>query len=393
MSFTGWGGSNGEVVVNLANLQKFSYDPQTTIAQIGSGHNLGEVTTLLHNAGHRAISHGACPDVGVGGHGVVGGVGITSRLYGATIDHIAAVEMVLANGSIATASATEHPDLLFAVKGAGGSYGIVTEYTFRTEPEPSQSVYFEYTFVGTNSTVRAQLLQEWQAYVAAPALARAFTPIFTIVPGAIVIAGAYLGTLDQYNALNFASAFTVPPAATNVTAVNDWLALSDIFGAQTASAEVPAYLYAKNLFVKPESLVPASSFEALLTYADTTPSAAVSWLMEFQLEGGAINDVPKDATAYPHRDALYWGIFEATTNGTVTKTTYGFVEGLHNIITSGQPNVSFPSYAGYVDTRLKDAPEQYWTSNLPRLQKIKAAVDPGDVFHNPQSVPSKAARA
>lgn len=391
MKFIGWGGSNGEVVVNLANLKKFSYDPRTTIAQFGSGNNLGEVTTLLHNAGNRAVAHGACPDVGIGGHGVVGGIGITSRLYGATIDHIEAVEMVLANGSIATVSATKHPDLLFAVKGAGGSYGIVTEYTFRTEPEPPHSVYFEYTFVGTNSTARAQVLQDWQTYITNPALSRAFNPVLSIIPGAIFIGGAYFGTLDQYNALNFASAFTVPPSATNVTAVDNWLALSDIFGTQTASAEVPAYLYAKNLFVKPESLIPASSFEGLLAYADTTPSASVSWLMEFQLEGGAINDVPKDATAYPHRDALYWGIFEVITNGTVTSTAYNFIEGLHNIITSAQPNVSFPSYAGYVDTRLKDAPEQYWTSNLPRLQSIKAAVDPRDVFHNPQSIPLKAA--
>jgi hypothetical protein len=345
------------------------------------------VTLQLHNAGNRSIAHGACPDVGIGGHGTVGGLGLTSRLYGATIDHIEAVEMVLANGNIVTASATENPDLFFAVRGAGGSFGIVTEFTFKTEPEPTKAVYFSYTFVNTNSTDRAQILQDWQTYIANPNLPRALAPIVDIVAGAMLVSGAYFGTLDEYNALNFESAFTVPPVATNVTAVDDWLALADIFGQLTASAAIPGYFYGKGLEVKPASLISASSFEALLTYADTTPSGSQTWLMEVQLLGGAINDVPVNATAYPHRDSLYWIIFYAATNGTVTSTTYDFVDGLRSIITSAQPNVSFPAYAGYVDPRLTGAQELYWGSNLPRLESIKAAVDPRDVFHNPQSVP------
>jgi hypothetical protein len=43
-------------------------------------------------------------------------------------------------------------------------------------------------------------------------------------------------------------------------------------------------------------------------------------------------------------------------------------------------------YPGYVDPELPNGPQQYWRTNLPRLEQIKAVVDPGDVFHNPQSV-------
>lgn len=390
MKLIGWGGGKeSEVVVNLHNLQEFSYEPTTTLAKLGGGLNLGQATTLLQEAGSRAVPHGACPSVGVGGHGVVGGFGITSRLYGGTIDHVESAQMVLANGTVATVSEATNPDLLFALKGAGASYGIVTEYTFTTVPSPPKSVFFQYTFAGGNSSSRAKVVTEFQKYVSNPALERAFNPVFTVVPGAILCLGAYFGTLEQYNALNFASAFSTPPSATNVTEVDDWLALSGIFAAGTASGQVPQYLYAKNLYVKPESLIPASTIETLLTYVDTTPSGALSWLFEIQLEGGAINDVAQDATAYAHRDTLYFSLIEAVTNGTVTNTTYKFIDGAYNIITSGQPNVSFPAYAGYVDTRLKDAPQQYWTSNLPKLEKIKAAVDPRDVFHNPQSVPLK----
>lgn len=44
------------------------------------------------------------------------------------------------------------------------------------------------------------------------------------------------------------------------------------------------------------------------------------------------------------------------------------------------------SYPGYVDPELPNGPQQYWRTNLPRLEQIKAVIDPGDVFHNPQSV-------
>ena len=61
------GGADGALVVDLAHLQKFEMDRTTWRATIGAGTLLGDVTTRLHNAGGRAIAHGTCPAVGVGG--------------------------------------------------------------------------------------------------------------------------------------------------------------------------------------------------------------------------------------------------------------------------------------------------------------------------------------
>ena len=110
---------------------EISVDPTTYIATIGPGNRLGDVALGLNNAG-RALPHGTCPYVGIGGHSGkqlrswsnlfiylfilpegYGGFGFTSRKWGLTLDTIQSLEVVLANGTIANVSLTSYPDLFF----------------------------------------------------------------------------------------------------------------------------------------------------------------------------------------------------------------------------------------------------------------------------------------
>lgn len=109
----GIGGEDGAVVVDMVNFQQFSMDNSTWQATIGSGTLLADVTSRLHDAGGRAIAHGTCPQVGIGGHATIGGLGPISRQWGAALDHVLEVEIVLANGTVTRASATQNPDILF----------------------------------------------------------------------------------------------------------------------------------------------------------------------------------------------------------------------------------------------------------------------------------------
>jgi FAD/FMN-containing dehydrogenase len=97
----------------MVNFQQFSMDNSTWQATIGSGTLLADVTSRLHGAGGRAIAHGTCPQVGIGGHATIGGLGPISRQWGAALDHVLEVEIVLANGTVTRASATQNPDILF----------------------------------------------------------------------------------------------------------------------------------------------------------------------------------------------------------------------------------------------------------------------------------------
>lgn len=383
---TGWGGESGEVVINLANLNGYSYDNSTGYATVGAGSQLGSVTTALYNSGERAVAHGSCPDVGIGGHATIGGVGPTSRQWGATIDHVVSATVVLADGRIVTVSETENPDLLWALKGAGGSFFVVTEFVFRTEAAPAGGVSYTYAFEGLNATAQAQVFKDFQTFISNSSLSWELYILMVGLPTVIEVTGAFFGSLDDFNALGFEQAFSIAPIA-NVTVIPNWLDMVAIWATESERAEEPAYFYAKSLDVLPDALLSDDTIDSMFEYLTTTPDDALTYELEVQLVSGAMAEVAANATAFPHRDVLYWIFAYAATNGTVSDTTIDFLDGFNDVIYSAYPNETFYAYAGYVDPLLSNGQELYWADNLPRLEQIKKQYDEHDVFHNPQSVP------
>ena len=67
----GLGGTDGALSIDMVNFQEFSMDNSTWQATIGAGTLLDDITTQLHDAGGRAIAHGTCPGVGLGGHATI----------------------------------------------------------------------------------------------------------------------------------------------------------------------------------------------------------------------------------------------------------------------------------------------------------------------------------
>lgn len=69
----GLGGVDGAVAIDMVNMQHFSMDNSTWQATIGAGTLLGQISERLHNAGGRAMAHGVCPAIGIGGHATIVG--------------------------------------------------------------------------------------------------------------------------------------------------------------------------------------------------------------------------------------------------------------------------------------------------------------------------------
>ncbi|KNF04947.1 hypothetical protein, variant [Puccinia striiformis f. sp. tritici PST-78] len=158
----GLGGKNGALVVDLQRIKQIQVDA-SGVAVIGTGNRLGDIALSLNSQGRRALPHGVCPYVGISGHSSFGGYGFTSRQWGLTLDTIIGHEIVLANGSIITTSKEVNPDLFWALRGAGSSFGIQTAIRLQTKTAPSQATNYAYDWEFTESEL-ANALIKLQAY-------------------------------------------------------------------------------------------------------------------------------------------------------------------------------------------------------------------------------------
>lgn len=101
--------------------------------------------------------------VGVGGHVLHGGQGYSSHTYGLFLDFLVEADIVLATGDLVTTSETQNPDLFWALRGAGMSFGIVTSLKFNTFEAPPENVLFYYPYYWNQTQARAGW-DAWQNY-------------------------------------------------------------------------------------------------------------------------------------------------------------------------------------------------------------------------------------
>ena len=118
------------IVVDLSEMTRVQIDPEARIARVQPGATSGDLAGPANDYG-LALSTGDTHSVGMGGLTTGGGIGFMVRKYGLAIDNLLAAQVVTAAAEIVTASAEEHPDLFWAIRGGGGNVGIVTEFVFR----------------------------------------------------------------------------------------------------------------------------------------------------------------------------------------------------------------------------------------------------------------------
>ncbi|KAJ4132356.1 hypothetical protein NW754_015171 [Fusarium falciforme] len=382
------GGADDAVVVDLKHFNHLGVDKTTGIATVGPGNLLKDLVEGLNNAG-RFMPHGSSPTVGVGGLIAVGGLGYTSRENGLSIDVMQEVEVVLANGTVTRATKHSNPDLFWAMSGAGASFGIATEFKFQTKPMVKELTTFSYNYSTTDKALLTRAMKAFNKLASDESTSRKLGGSGNLAKNSFYVSGVFLGPNKDFDALSLGKHF---PSGAEKTVRGGISWINYMSGLFRGASSVPgqAYSYAKDLAVSGRNVQSDSAVEKFVEFVQTTDSGANHWSYLFDWYGGEVNDVATGATPFPHRDLRYFVSAYATTAQETGEKTKKFIDDAILALQNNKP-ANYLHYAGVPNLRLGGkAQEKYWGSNLPRLEKIKAAVDPDDLFSTPQNVKPRA---
>jgi hypothetical protein len=167
------------IVIDLADMAQVNVDPGSETVRVGGGATWGQVDRATAEYG-RATPSGIISTTGVGGLTLGGGLGHLTRRFGLTIDSLVGADVVLADGSLVHASANEHPDLFWALRGGGGNFGVVTQFEFKTHPV-GPTVMAGPTFWPIEQT--GEVLRFYREFIAdAPRAVGGFPALMTVPP-------------------------------------------------------------------------------------------------------------------------------------------------------------------------------------------------------------------
>jgi FAD/FMN-containing dehydrogenase len=125
--------SDGGIVLDLRDLKSLDIDTDARTAEAGAGLTAAEYTTAAGAEG-LATGFGDTGSVGISGITLGGGVGFLVRKHGLTVDDLLGADVVTADGELVTVDAESHPDLFWAIRGGGGNFGVVSRFRYRLHP-------------------------------------------------------------------------------------------------------------------------------------------------------------------------------------------------------------------------------------------------------------------
>lgn len=354
---------DGGLMVDLSPMNGVRVDPERRRAWVQGGALLGALDRSAQRFG-LATTAGNVSHTGVGGLTLGGGIGWLARAYGLTCDNVVSYQLVTADGAVLRVTDSEHPDLFWALRGGGGSFGVVTEFEFRLHPVGTQAltVDFYYDLDDADAALRG-----WRDLCAETP--RQATPVAraTRIDGRPVASIGYVwvGDIEEGRRL-------IPSYRSIGRPIDQRIRELSYLDLQTQSDDTERHAlrsYCKGHYLR---ALPDAAIEAFLAQ-DNNPGARLT------LNGGAVTDVSDADTAYSHRDARYefttgddWiDSSEDESRITATRTYAAALEPY----TSGT----------YVNTIADQDPtavhRAYSRQKLARLHHLKRTYDPTNVFN------------
>ncbi len=367
-SFAGFGTNDGGVVIDLSEVADVEIiGGERHLVRIGGGATWGQVAAVLAPRG-LAISSGDTKSVGVGGLTLAGGIGWKVRKYGLALDNVAAAEVVTASGAVVRASAAQHPELFWAIRGGGGNFGIVTAFEFTAHP--TTDVFSgKITFPAAEA---ATVLQGWADYLrAAPeeltSVADFASPFAGGPDAPVEIHLVFDGDDPQL------AARAIDPIRRLGTVTGDDVALTPYADTLADGAAPPPgiQVLTRGAFARKESVPAVLQILAEAGASGRSPFIAVRSV------GGAVAQVPDDATAYAHRQAE---LMVMTTTAGPAPAVDAARPALEAIWARLAPHLN-GAYANFLASATdEDVTAIYPPQTYQRLAAIKRQYDPANLF-------------
>jgi len=347
-------------------------------ALLGALDDAAQVHGLATTAGN--VSH-----TGVGGLTLGGGMGWLARRHGLTCDNVESFEMVTAAGEVVRASADENPELFWGLRGGGGNFGVVTEFVFTLHPIGTAALLVELSFP-TDAAGAADVLRGWRDLSATVSRAATFTAGVTTDDagrGLATVGFVWVGDPDEGRelvpALRALGTSAGVPLTERVEPMS-YLALQRIDDTVRGHEK---RRYWKGHYLRS---LPDEAIDALLSRGVPSGAAGAADVpaallpnVSLQTYGGAIAEVPDDATAFSHRGTQFE--FVASNGWTDPAEDDQRMAAARRAAAAVEPYASGVYVNALSDEGDQGVRRAYPAAKLDRLVALKDRYDPDNVFH------------
>jgi FAD/FMN-containing dehydrogenase len=380
-SIAGFGTTDGGLLIDLVELDRIDIEPAGRRATVGGGVRAGALTVATSERG-MIVPLGDSPDVGVAGLTLGGGIGWLSRKLGLTLDSLESADVVLADGSLVTASADEHADLFWALRGGGGNLGVVTSFRFRLH-ELGRILGGVLILPATPDVLRGILTVAADApdELGTIALLTRLGPLPFVPPEAdgqlaVIMTVAWCGDvhegarqLDRLRGL----------AAPIVDAVHE-RPYTDMY-TLLAGAAPPTITNATSTLLTDVDRFDDGAIASVLAAIEEPIDAdePVLSAVELRVLGGAVTRIAPRSTAFAHRDRdLVCSVVRAGFTPASADRHRAWVRALAGDL----DHLAMGAYVNFVGDAGEDLRAAvYPPETLQRLARIKTRYDPDNVFH------------
>jgi FAD/FMN-containing dehydrogenase len=381
-SVPGFGTVDDGVVIDLSGMRAVTVDAGSKTARAQGGATWGDFNDAT-NAHGLATTGGIISTTGVGGLTLGGGIGYLARGAGLSCDNLISADVVTADGQTVTASATEHEDLYWALRGGGGNFGVATSLEFRLHPVAD--IYGGPMFFEVSDA--ADVLRWFREYIVdAPEEFGGF-PAWQIAPPLpfipedrhgdtfLAFVACWAGPIDDGEQM-LKPLHDVAPVVAEHVGPMPYPALNSAF-----DGLVPPGLqhYWKANFVKE---LTDDAITAHLEHGPNVP--AVNSTVHIYPINGACHRVASDETAFAYRDATFATVIagmwpDPADNERNTAWVRGYYDATAPLSEEG----------GYINFMAADDQDRIRTNyrgNYDRLVEVKRAYDPDNLFHQNQNI-------